>query len=93
MVARAKIAHPVTDGLHDPRPLVPQHRREVAGMDALLGVEIGMADAASRHADHHLPRPRTLDVYLLDSEGRAELVEDCCLTQGNGLLVGTTGGY
>jgi hypothetical protein len=49
--------HIRADGIHNARNLVPWNARiGDAGQEAELGDRIAMADAASLHADAHMPR-------------------------------------
>ena len=65
------------DLLDDPRSLVAEDRRRVAGgVGAGGGVEVGVADAAGGEADQDLARLRLGELDLLDGERLAELLED-----------------
>ena len=63
------------DGLDEPGALVAEHDRRRPVPLALVGVEVGAADADGAHPDDDLARQRLLDVELLDDE-RARLVHD-----------------
>jgi hypothetical protein len=63
--------------LDDPRALVPEYRRRVAGrVGTGCGVEIRVADAARDEPDEHLARLGLGEVELLNLQGCPELLED-----------------
>ena len=74
-VSLAERAGVGADGLDHARALVPEHDRRRPVPLALVGVQVGAADADGAHPDDDLAGQRLLDVELLDDE-RARLVHD-----------------
>jgi hypothetical protein len=68
--------HALTDPLDDPRALVAEHRRGIAGgVRAGGGVEVGVADPAGFQADQHLAGTGFGQVHLAHLERSGELLE------------------
>ena len=76
MVARREADHAGTDLLDDSRALVAEDDGERRRMDALRDMQVGMADAARRHADGQLACLRRIELEVLDDERLPERMED-----------------
>ena len=76
VVALAQRGDALADPLDDPRALVAEHGRRVAGrVDARGRVQVGVADAAGDEPDQHLAGTWVSQLDLLDDERLAELLE------------------
>jgi len=77
VVADRQRVDAVADRLDDPRALVAEHRRGIAGrVDAGRRVHVGVADATRDEAHEHLALLGLLQVELLHDERLAELLEN-----------------
>jgi hypothetical protein len=76
MVARLEVDDALADRLHDPGTLMSEDDRKRRRVDSLDDMQIGMTNAARRHAHEHLARLRRVELELLDDERLVELVED-----------------
>jgi hypothetical protein len=76
MVARLEVDDAFADRLYDPGTLMPEDDRQRRRVDSLDDMQIGMTNAARRHAHKHLARLRRVELDLLDDERLVELVED-----------------
>ncbi len=84
VVANVHGRHLGTDGLHDTRDLVSQHRREPQGGGrALLQVQVGGAQPRCLHGDKHFAADRVRELHLCGLEAFAD-------TGGNRSLHGLT---
>ena len=75
VIAGLHVRHAGADLLDDASALVPEDRRQGRRVDPLHDVEVGVADAARRHAHEDLAVPRRVELHLLDHERLVELVE------------------
>ena len=76
MIAGRDAVDVLADLLDDPGALVAEHRRQRPGVDALHGVEVGVADAAGGQADEHLPGSWRGELHVLHDERRAGRPQD-----------------
>jgi hypothetical protein len=76
VVARGETAHSRSDLLDDSSAFVAEDDGKIGRMDALRDVQVGVANAARRHADLQLTRLRRVELELLDDERLFERVKD-----------------
>ena len=76
MVSGLDVRNAGTDFLNDASSFVTQDRRQRRGMDALEHVQVGVADAAGRHAHQDLTALGRVDIDLLYHQRRVVLVQN-----------------
>jgi len=76
VVARGETVHSRSDLLDDSSAFVAEDDGKIGRMDALRHVQIGVANAARRHADPQLARLRRVELELLDDQWFFEGVKD-----------------
>ncbi len=76
VVSFPHIVHSLAHLLDDAGPLVAEDHRERDAMDALHGVEVGVAHPARGEPHLDLAEAWRIDLDLLDHERRPELIED-----------------
>jgi hypothetical protein len=75
-VALGDRAHTLADPFHDPRALVPEDRRRIAGGIGTGGrVHVGVADPAGLEANQDLALPRFLQLDFRHVQRRTELLK------------------
>jgi len=76
VVARRETADSRSDLLDDSSAFVAEDDGKIGRMDALRHVQVGVTNAARRHADLQLARLRRVELELLDDEWFFEGVKD-----------------
>ena len=81
MVPRAHVADLIANRLHHSRRLVPEHGREVGGVEPFDVVEVAAAHADGGDPDQHLVADRIGDIHVLDPQGLPRSPQHGCLHQ------------
>ena len=81
VVPRTHVADLIADRLHHPRRLVPEHGREVGGVEPFDMVEVATAHANGGNPDQHFVADRIGDVHILDPQGLPHSPQYGCLHQ------------
>ena len=81
MIADGVIVNAVADGHDDARALVTQDQRQRILNRAVGRRQIAVANAAGRHAHHHLAVPRLGNFDLFDQDGLADFARQNCFRQ------------
>jgi hypothetical protein len=76
VVALGETPHSGPDLLDDSGPFVAEDDGKIGRVDALSHVQVGVANAARRHADLQLARLRRVELELLDHERLLEGAKD-----------------